>query len=666
METVQPYLDYFSSHPSWAIVIVFLIAFGEALLIIGLFVPSTVVLIGAGMLVGSGHLPFWPVFIATAVGAIAGDQVSYWAGRFYGTHLKEMWPLSKYPQLVAKGEDFVRAHGGKSIAIGRFVPGVKAVVPGIVGMLGMNQLFFIIVNVTSGLFWTASHVFPGILLGQGLALAGDLSGRLAVVLLELLVILAVASWLIRLTAAATYSKFGYVQQSIAVWARSKRSRSLRRFGRAISPANPRSPIIVLFAAIAFAGLLALAYLGIKLISQNALPNGDLAVMTLMHEMRNAPADQFLIPITMLGDAVVLWSLMVVMLLWLLWHRAWRAALAAVAVIAAGKLATLLLDYRLAARQPLEYYVGIDQFDFNSGHVAVTAITFGLLAVLVGHSLGRWSRAVVIAICSLIVIAIAYSRVYLGVQWISGTVAGLLFGAVMVAAYGVVIEAIPPRRIKPWGLLAASLVALLIVGTIHIQRDYDRAEALYTPPQRLYVMPEGDWRSKTWANLQGRRIDLAGRVEEKFPLQWAGSLDQLEQGLVAAGWTKSERWSWKDSFQYLDLHVKLADAAPRPALHEGLMARLTMLKPLPDTQDVRLVVRAYRTEAVVTSDGRTKPVYLVSLTNERLLTRLHTYVVPVLTPATVEQVAELNRQLAATPAIAYQDYPARGVALYWPK
>ena len=62
MDHLQPYLDYFAQNPSWAIIVVFLIAFGEALLIIGLFVPSTAVLVGAGILVGSGHLPFWPVF----------------------------------------------------------------------------------------------------------------------------------------------------------------------------------------------------------------------------------------------------------------------------------------------------------------------------------------------------------------------------------------------------------------------------------------------------------------------------------------------------------------------------------------------------------------------------------------------------------------------------
>ena len=53
LDYIQPYLDYFSAHPGWAIAIIFLIAMGEALLIIGLFVPSTAVLVGAGILVGT-------------------------------------------------------------------------------------------------------------------------------------------------------------------------------------------------------------------------------------------------------------------------------------------------------------------------------------------------------------------------------------------------------------------------------------------------------------------------------------------------------------------------------------------------------------------------------------------------------------------------------------
>ena len=176
MFDIQSYLDYFALHPYWALAIIFIVALAEALLVIGLFVPSGAVLVGAGALVGSGKLHFWPVLIATVVGCVLGDQISYWAGRYYGDRLRKLWPLRNYPHLLAKGEEFVRRHGGKSIALGRFVPGVKAVVPGIAGMFGMSEAFFLSVNVSSGIAWASMHIFPGILLGQALAVAGEKKG----------------------------------------------------------------------------------------------------------------------------------------------------------------------------------------------------------------------------------------------------------------------------------------------------------------------------------------------------------------------------------------------------------------------------------------------------------------------------------------------------------
>ncbi|RPH69394.1 MAG: DedA family protein, partial [Hyphomicrobiales bacterium] len=239
MDYIQPYLDFFAAHPGWALAIVFLIAFGEALLIIGLFVPSTAVLVGAGILVGTGHLAFWPVLAATTIGAILGDQVSFWAGRFFGESLKTMWPLSRYPQLVARGEDFVRQHGGKSIAIGRFVPGVKSVVPGIVGMFGMKELYFLVVNVSSAIVWGAAHILPGVLIGQGLAFAGELSGRLLFVLLVLLVLLAVGGYIIRLAAAGLTPFLNRTLSRVSAWAAGFDNRSMQRFARAAAPENPR-------------------------------------------------------------------------------------------------------------------------------------------------------------------------------------------------------------------------------------------------------------------------------------------------------------------------------------------------------------------------------------------------------------------------------------------
>ena len=120
---VQGLVDLLAQNPSLAGVIIFFVAMTEALFVIGLVIPSTVILVGAGTLVGLGKLQFWPVFLLTVLGAVAGDAISYWFGHVYKGRIKTMWPFSRYPAVIAKGEIFFSKHGGKSVFIGRFVPG---------------------------------------------------------------------------------------------------------------------------------------------------------------------------------------------------------------------------------------------------------------------------------------------------------------------------------------------------------------------------------------------------------------------------------------------------------------------------------------------------------------------------------------------------------------
>lgn len=159
---------YMSEHVLAAFVIIFLVAAGEAIFIVGLFVPSTVVLVGAGALVGTGNLPFLPVFLLTTLGAIVGDAISFWFGRKYRLRLMTMWPITRYPTLLEKGEAFFGRYGGSSVFIGRFIPGIKSVIPGIAGMMGLSLLRFSVINCVSAVAWAAVHLLPAMGVGMGL------------------------------------------------------------------------------------------------------------------------------------------------------------------------------------------------------------------------------------------------------------------------------------------------------------------------------------------------------------------------------------------------------------------------------------------------------------------------------------------------------------------
>lgn len=168
LHTVSTHLETFLTSVSdnfWlSVTFIFLVSIGEAVFILGLFVPSTPVLLLVGGIIATGKLPFWPIYLAAVIGAVIGDAISYTVGFALKDRIKTVWPFRNYLELLGKGEVFFARHGGKSVFIGRFIPGVKAVVPGIAGMMGMQYRWFSIINVTSAFAWAAAHILPGMLL----------------------------------------------------------------------------------------------------------------------------------------------------------------------------------------------------------------------------------------------------------------------------------------------------------------------------------------------------------------------------------------------------------------------------------------------------------------------------------------------------------------------
>src|SRR5690349_24598267 len=98
-------------HQAWAPPIVFALAFGESLAFISLLIPAWGALVAIGALMGVSGIDFVPVWVAGSLGAACGDWLSYWFGATFKTSVARMWPLSRYPSLIPRGEDFVNRWG---------------------------------------------------------------------------------------------------------------------------------------------------------------------------------------------------------------------------------------------------------------------------------------------------------------------------------------------------------------------------------------------------------------------------------------------------------------------------------------------------------------------------------------------------------------------------
>ena len=170
-----------------------------------------------------------------------------------------------------------------------------------------------------------------------------------------------------------------------------------------------------------------------------------------------------------------------------------------------------------------------------------------------------------------------------------------------------------------------------------------------------------WRNGSrpdWQTLPARRIDLAGRPEEHFIAQFAGDPAVLPEVLASQGWTAVPVWSWRESLPYLNPKASLAELPPRPALHEGLKAKLTLIRKPGASPDEREVLRLYKTGLAAAEGDLYKPIYLVSLTREVRSDGFNLYAIPALAPARPEDVAALRAALSGAQASA--SWPARSV------
>jgi membrane protein DedA with SNARE-associated domain len=149
----QQLVEFVRVHEAWAAPVVFALAFGESLAFISLLIPAWAALVAIGVLIASGNLNFWPVWVAGSLGAALGDWLSYWVGMKIGPPVAHVWPLSRHPELLPRGEAFVRRWGVLAIFIGRFFGPLRASVPLVAGIFQMPYWSFQVANFSSAFLW---------------------------------------------------------------------------------------------------------------------------------------------------------------------------------------------------------------------------------------------------------------------------------------------------------------------------------------------------------------------------------------------------------------------------------------------------------------------------------------------------------------------------------
>lgn len=600
-------LAFITHHPGLAYGLIFLISLSESLALVGLLVPGTVIMFGIGAIVATGSLNLLPVLLLAMIGAVAGDGISFWLGYHYKERLVKIWPFSRYPGMLTKGEAFFHRHGGKSILFGRFVGPIRPVIPVVAGMLGMRPVRFSVINVLSAVGWALVYILPGVFFGASLALAGIVSTRLAVLVLIFVAGIWSLVWLSRKTLSLIERKGPTVFATVKQWTTTEsphRQTIFRPVKRLLARLIFREQGEKLL--FAFLTLLLLAagwgFLGVlqDVLAKDPLVVADQAVYHFLQSLRTPWADSVFVAVTELGDSFVNIALFGTVLLVLLVKRCYRAAAFWALTVLGGLMAVQVLKWTLHLPRPVSIYDGAAAFSFPSGHTTMSVVLYGFLAILIVRQIGTAWRWGLISIVVLIAFMMGFSRLYLGAHRLSDVLGGYFIGTSWTTIVGIAYLKKADKTV-PKRLLAGAVIGIVVIaGGWHVSQEHKKDLSFYAPRHKMQTMALASWLTDGWRDLPAYRIDFIGEKEQPLTLQWAGSTDELARYLLSKQWQTPSPLDLKDFLRMLSPDTPIGELPVLPRLHNGRIDIVRLVRPMDETH--RWVLRLWLTDFKISENG----------------------------------------------------------------
>jgi len=128
MEFFNSLIESLPDLGAWGYGLVFLFAFLESMVFIGVIAPGATLVILAGFLSSQNYLRIDLLILVATLGAVLGDSLSYYLGTKGTMFFHNENKLLKAEHLD-RGKEFFDKYGSKSIFLARFVAPLRAIVP---------------------------------------------------------------------------------------------------------------------------------------------------------------------------------------------------------------------------------------------------------------------------------------------------------------------------------------------------------------------------------------------------------------------------------------------------------------------------------------------------------------------------------------------------------
>jgi undecaprenyl-diphosphatase len=205
-----------------------------------------------------------------------------------------------------------------------------------------------------------------------------------------------------------------------------------------APVSERARLALRLGVGALLMLVAAALFGIvaeDVVSGDRITVLDVEIARWLRERATPPLTACMLLVTHLHSTVAIAIYGSLAALYFARHRQWQRLLAVGVCIAGGLALNVLMKHAFQRARPVldNPLLTLETYSFPSGHVAGSTLVYGLAVVYVFQRTPRlhW-RALAVLGAALAIALVAFTRLYLGVHFLSDTIAGFLEGVAWLA------------------------------------------------------------------------------------------------------------------------------------------------------------------------------------------------------------------------------------------
>lgn len=605
-------------HPYFALLFVYLIAFSESLIVIGLVVPGAILMVLFGALIATGALDFWLTIIFAVLGAVSGDSLSYWLGRRYKDTLLTTWPLSRHPDIVNRAEHFFIKHGVKSIIFSRFIGPLRPIIPAIAGMSKMSIKHFLIANIISAILWAPIYLLPGILFGLSIEIARDFAGKFILIMVMLLAVIIFVLWAIQKFYLFVRPHNDKFISNMLKWG--KQHPVAGQIPSAIfdeKHSEVRGLSLLALLILTLTGILVLLRTTLNVPYNPFSYNLDALNSFIYYSLqifRSPPFDLFMLWLNYLTSSRFISALYLLIGLYFIFRKHFSGLWHWLAAVFLPLLLTPLLYNPLTKNLSAN---SLYQTETAGLPFIVVVATYGFLTVIINTGFSYQRQKNIYYIFTTLVTLIALSQLYYAQQVFSQIISGLIIGFIWFSLLGIAYRR--HTETKQHKLNYAIYLFLLGLFTIYpawqtIQhKDYSPAE------RTTYLMGTDSWLESGWEILPIIRKGIYTTENQFFNLQWAETKENIESQLLRAKFNKST-FAAENMANWFLKNPSLNQLPVLPHIHNGMYETLLFYRYFKNTGSL-IVVRLWPSVYRVKQDSPAIPLWFGSISTMKMKTQL---------------------------------------------